>query len=96
MLDAAGKVRQQPLDDELLRAAADDHEPRVGELLATSRHASPRPSMFLYGSSEPTKTTVGRSGSGAGGRSVNAERSLNAVNTALGSTPRTSSISFDV
>ncbi len=52
--------------------------------------------MFLYGSSEPTKTTVGRSGSGAGGRSVNAERSLKAVNTALGATPRTSSISVDV
>ena len=52
--------------------------------------------MFLYGSSEPTKTTVGRSGSGAGGRSVNAERSLKAVKTALGATPRTSSISFEV
>ena len=51
--------------------------------------------MFLYGSSEPTNTTVGRSGSGAGGRSVNAERSLKAVKTALGGTPAHSSISFD-
>ena len=39
---------------------------------------------------------AGRSGSGSGGRSANAERSLKGVKTALGGTPRASSISSPV
>ena len=44
----------------------------------------------------PTNAIVGREGSGAGGRAVNAVKSLKAVKTALGGVPLTSSTSSDV
>ena len=57
VLDAAGEVRHERVDHRLLRAAADDHEPRPsGSRSATSRHAAASPSTFLYASSAPTKS----------------------------------------
>ena len=52
--------------------------------------------MFLYASSIPTKSAVGRSGSGCTGFAVNAERSMYASNDAVTGIPRTSSTSDSV
>ena len=84
VLDPAGEVRQRarrppPAASRL----PDDHEPRP-RARAPRRDARRRrgPSTFLYGSSAPTKATVGVREAATGSRSANAERSLNAVKTA--------------
>ena len=56
-----GKSRTQLVDDGVLRAAADDHEPRRRAADRATHAARQRasPSTFLYASSTPTKSTVG-------------------------------------
>ena len=93
VLDRSGKSAHELLDHVRLRALADDHEPRLGKPTAPARRQAAREAVDVLVALERAdeEQPSGCSGSGATGRSVNAERSLYAVNVTVGGSPRTSS-----
>ena len=76
VLDAPGIVVPKTVDDVPERAAADEHEARVRDTLGHERPRVGKRGDALDRSSMPTKRSVGRAGNGAGGRPVNAPRSM--------------------